>query len=463
MDREHRQDNKPFLRRFIPPFRLSIAKKLLAGFLINALLLILIAAFSLSNLNRINSINDSIIQVDTPLIDATERMIDAVLAQESYGKRYMILKSSDMLDLFSQRSVEFRALIDRVRALPNAGEVPVDRLMSLHTEYDNLFRNAFWERAASSVASQAYEEPVKRKQEELVSLLQNIALQTRQHQNTKNRLTMTIGKETFRITLALCVLAVLSGIVSALVITRSISVPILRLKKATKEVAEGRFNRVPLSLNQDEIGDLSVAFNEMTRRLKRLEEMYLDASPLTRLPGGIAIENVLRKRLSAQAPLAFCLLDMDNFKSFNDRYGYARGSDVILATSRIILGAVAECGKEEDFVGHIGGDDFVIITVPERYETICARVVDDFDRIIPDFYDPEDRERGYIVGKTRQGQEIRFPLITLSIAIVTNENRSFTSHLQIGEIAAELKDYAKKIPRSIYIIDKRKKQTETGV
>jgi diguanylate cyclase (GGDEF)-like protein len=184
--------------------------------------------------------------------------------------------------------------------------------------------------------------------------------------------------------------------------------------------------------------------------------MYLDASPLTRLPGGIAIENVLKKRIDSGTPIAFCVLDIDNFKAFNDRYGYANGSEVIKATARIVEGTVKEQGSGDDFIGHVGGDDFVVITTPDYMRNISTEIIKLFDHTIPGFYEAADRERGYIEGKTRQGVDMHFPIMTISIAIVTNERRKLTSALEASEIAAELKDYAKTIPKSVYVVDKRR-------
>jgi diguanylate cyclase (GGDEF)-like protein len=194
----------------------------------------------------------------------------------------------------------------------------------------------------------------------------------------------------------------------------------------------------------------------MGKRLRKLEEMYLDASPLTRLPGGIAIENVLKKRIDSSQPIAFCVLDLDNFKAFNDRYGYARGSEVIKETAKIIENVVKSKGSSDDFIGHVGGDDFMVITTPEFMREISSEIISQFDRRIPHFYDREERERGYILGKTRQGIEMEFPIMSISIAIVTNEHRHLTNPLEASEIAAELKDYAKSMPKSVFVVDKRR-------
>ena len=175
---------------------------------------------------------------------------------------------------------------------------------------------------------------------------------------------------------------------------------------------------------------------------------------MTHLADGLTIKNILKKRLDSGDKFAFFLLDIDNFKAFNDQYGYARGNLVLKEKAKIIEQAVREKGGQGDFVGHIGGDDFVVITVPERMHEIGNEIIKQFDARMPDFYDQKDRENGYIIGKNRQGVEIKFPIITFSIAIVTNERRRLTFPMEVSEIAAEEKDYAKMVQKSNYVIDK---------
>jgi diguanylate cyclase (GGDEF)-like protein len=241
-------------------------------------------------------------------------------------------------------------------------------------------------------------------------------------------------------------------------VTHHISSSLHKLKEATERIAEGNFDYDPEIKTRDEIGSLADAFLSMGKRLRKLEEMYLDASPLTRLPGGIAIENVLKKRIDSSLPIAFCVLDIDNFKAFNDRYGYASGSEVIKETARIIENAVKTKGTADDFIGHVGGDDYVVITTPSHMRELSREIISQFDQRIRGFYEPEDREKGYIFGKTRQGVEMHFPLMTISIAIVTNEQRHLSSPLEASEIAAELKDYAKTILKSVFVVDKRRSE-----
>lgn len=425
------------------------------GYLSLSLLLILVSIFALSNLKRLNSINESILKTDVPLIDAADKMIDHLLVQELYGRRYAIQKSPDMLMLFRQRSEEFDQIAEQIPLLPGKNNFPLDRLTALHNEYNDAFMQGVEHIGKRSSLANKHNANIVKKQEALLAFIEKLSSDARNDQKTKAVTTVGIGANAFRITAALCILGLLLGGGSALIITRNISISINRLKLATQQISEGRFDYKHNALNQDELGELSSAFDEMAKRLKRLEEMYLDASPLTRLPGGIAIENILQKRLDAGMPLAFCVLDLDNFKAFNDRYGYAKGSEVIKATAGIIEEVISKNGTEGDFIGHIGGDDFVVISTPDRYTNICKKIIETFDKTIPDFYDNEDRARGSFIGKTRQGQEVSFPLMTISIAVVTNKDRKLTNIVEVGEIAAELKDYAKSLPGSTYVVDKR--------
>jgi diguanylate cyclase (GGDEF)-like protein len=239
-------------------------------------------------------------------------------------------------------------------------------------------------------------------------------------------------------------------------ITHHISFSIHKLRAAAAQVAEGKFHYDPGIDTQDEIGALARGFLAMGKKLIKFEEMYLDASPLTRLPGGLAIENVMKHRLESGRPLALCVIDLDHFKAFNDRYGYAHGNVVIKETAKIIEGAAKTKGSPDDFVGHVGGDDFVVITTPAFMRGICTEIIRLFDERSPRFYNETDRAKCYIIGKTRQGREMRFPCMTISIAVVTNEKRAFTNTLEAAEIAAELKDYAKTIPQSVFVVDKRR-------
>ena len=437
-------------------YRLKIARKLMLGYSVLLVLLIAISVYALVNLNRLNEINSSILSTDLPVINTSEKMIDVILAQELYAQRYFILKTSDVLKLFWDKEKEFKQLTEQIRSLPGHKEYPIDQIVSLHTEYNYILSEALgWIEDPESPIARAFEKNVKAQQEKIIAVIKNMKARALRDQNEKTGLTATIGRIAFKASAVLCALGLLFSLIAAMVITHNISGAIKKLKHATGMISEGKFDHRPDIRNKDELGDLSQAFVTMAKRLKQLEEMYLDTSPLTRLPGGIAIENVMIKRIDAKASIAFCLMDIDNFKAYNDHYGYARGNDVIQSTAGIISEAVAKYGTEDDFIGHIGGDDYVLITTPDLYPRICQSVIDTFDKTIPGFYDEEDRERGHIAGKNRQGQEVKFPLATLSIAVVTNVKRKFINHIQYGEVAAEMKEHAKTIAGSIVMADQR--------
>ena len=181
----------------------------------------------------------------------------------------------------------------------------------------------------------------------------------------------------------------------------------------------------------------------------------LDANPLTRLPGNRSIQQELERRLNGGLPLAVCYIDLDRFKAFNDHYGFKRGDEVIQRTAALLLQCSASAGTPQDFVGHIGGDDFILVTTPARAEPLCQMIVREFDAMVPHLYDPEDLARGYLLHHDRKGQEVKTPLLSISIALVTNEERRLTHPGEIARLGAELKAYAKRFDRSLYVKERR--------
>ncbi len=198
---------------------------------------------------------------------------------------------------------------------------------------------------------------------------------------------------------------------------------------------------------------------ELLARVKtvlRRTEIDLDANPLTRLPGNVSIVNEIGKRINEGRLFAVCYIDLDKFKVFNDKYGFERGDELIRETARILIGAIEEKGEAHDFIGHIGGDDFVVITIPKMVDTLCNRIIEDFKVIASRVYDEEDFAKGYLLGKDRQGSPIRTPLVSISMGVVTNEQRTIEHVAQVGQIGAELKSHAKSLEGSNFVKDKRK-------
>ncbi len=191
------------------------------------------------------------------------------------------------------------------------------------------------------------------------------------------------------------------------------------------------------------------------RMLIRRSAANLDANPLTRLPGNVSINKELTEKIHRKEKFAVLYIDIDNFKALNDYYGFGEGDNVIKETARILIDSIQKKGTARDFVGHIGGDDFVIIATPEKAEVIAKKILADFDKVAPTFFEEEDRLKGYIETKGRDNQIHKFGFITVSIGIITNTKQNFTHTAQINSVGAEMKSLAKKFPESKYILDQR--------
>jgi len=199
--------------------------------------------------------------------------------------------------------------------------------------------------------------------------------------------------------------------------------------------------------------------NELDARIEGLIRRFhqsRSSNPLTGLPGNMSIEQEVNKRIFKRDPMAVLYIDLDNFKAFNDKYGYDKGDDVIQLVARILINAAEELGRKDDFIGHIGGDDFIFITGPDRMETVCNYIIKWFDELVPTLYNEEDQLRGHIEVVNRQGVVQHFPIMSVSIGVCTNEHRTLSSALQVSEICAEVKKAAKKAKRSNFVVDRRR-------
>lgn len=184
-------------------------------------------------------------------------------------------------------------------------------------------------------------------------------------------------------------------------------------------------------------------------------ERNVAVHPSTRLPGTTEIERAIRERLDSGAQFAVCYADLDHFKEFNDRYSYYDGDRVIFILSRILRDVVKGLCPD-GFVGHIGGDDFIMVLPLDMVQDVCSEIVAVFDILIPYQYSSQDRRAGYFFGKDRRGHLHRVPLMTVSIGIVTNERRRFSHPAEVSELATEMKSYAKTLPGSVFVVDRRR-------
>jgi diguanylate cyclase (GGDEF)-like protein len=178
-------------------------------------------------------------------------------------------------------------------------------------------------------------------------------------------------------------------------------------------------------------------------------------SPLTGLPGNHRINEEIELRTAVDESFAVCHVDLDNFKAFNDRYGWLRGDGVIGLLASTLKQVGAEAGTPQPFIGHVGGDDFVIICTPEQVEPLCEDAVERFDAAVVALHEPEDVKRGFLSVLDRQGHERHYPLTSVSIGVATTERRHYTDHRDVVAVANEMKTVAKGRVGSAIAIDRR--------
>ncbi len=190
------------------------------------------------------------------------------------------------------------------------------------------------------------------------------------------------------------------------------------------------------------------------KNLTRLLTINRRMSPLTGLPGNVQINSELKKHLIKNEEFSILYLDLDNFKAYNDVYGFLKGDQIIEYTANIIVKAVHDYGN--GFVGHIGGDDFVAIVPYKDIENLCQDIIYNFDSGVTRFYNEKDRKNGYIEVANRKGIIEKFPLTSISIAVVVADKGRFANILEIGDTAAQVKHAVKAVMGSSYAIDRRR-------
>lgn len=188
--------------------------------------------------------------------------------------------------------------------------------------------------------------------------------------------------------------------------------------------------------------------------LKRVQS-NLDANPLTRLPGNMDIVKNIKARIGQGKPYAVGYGDLNNFKAYNDKYGFSKGDEVIKYAAKIIISAVQKLSPQDHFVGHIGGDDFIFICEYEKANEICQMINETFDKGVGVFYEEEDRKKGFIVVEDRRGVVSQFPLVSIAIGMVSDEGKKFSNLGQINHSLTQLKKYAKSFQGSAYVRDRR--------
>lgn len=192
-----------------------------------------------------------------------------------------------------------------------------------------------------------------------------------------------------------------------------------------------------------------------TQLVKQRSQLHLDANPLTRLPGNMAIMKALQERISSGKSYGVGYVDLNNFKAFNDKYGFSNGDEILRFTAKTIVAVVQKMSPQHNFIGHVGGDDFVFICEYENATEICQAINEEFDKGVQSFYNEEDRKKGYVVVEDRRGVVSQIPLVSVAIGMASDEGGKFSNLGQINHALTQLKKYAKSFHGSAFVRDRR--------
>ena len=421
---------------------------------------LVVGGYAIFTLKELNGITTTILFNYAAASEKLTRMNDSVLAQDLHEKRYLMLRQLDAENLFLDRGREFGFYLAELAATGLYEPGVTDNISACHQKYNELFTQeaALIKQGKIKEAEDMSSNETKAGFNALLASLKDMALKVKAKQDYYINRTNDLSEKSLIITSALSIFSLVFGILFAYLITNHLSTAIVRLKEAADSIKSGDFDNLPEISGADELSDLALSFKEMSVRLKELEAMNLDANPLTKLPGNLAIEKELFTRLNETQGFSFCLIDLDNFKAFNDRYSYARGSDLIKWLADLLIRIKKEDGTEEDFLGHIGGDDFILICSPERVQPICNRIIEEFDKGIIEHYDPEDAKKGFIFSIDRNDKPAMFGIMTISIAVVNTDRTLISEPKEVTQKVSELKQYAKTFAKSIFIMDRRRER-----
>jgi len=437
--------------------RLTVTKKVVMAYALVAGFSLIAIIFALNSLHSQTTTSTELVNIDVKAISLTEQLQKSLVSQEKLGRQYLIINNKETIDLIREKFDQF----------PDEWEIllqllPLDRVSMVASEYDKYRTEGerYLQLADDDLSLKKLEAEFKKSYLPAHNDFYQALTNFRENQQARVDRTLAAlprdGAHSFRMTLLLLLLGILLATPVALSVLLGIHNSLRQLTRATHQIAEGNY-AVDINLSaHDEFGKLAREFQSMGRKLQEFEASNLDASPLTHLPGNMVIQRRVEGLLKDKVPFAHAFVDLDHFKAFNDRYGYQKGSDIISAVGDIISEIIKIEGDEDDFVGHIGGDDYIFLTSTEKVEHLAKRVIEEFDSMIPHYYSDEDRHSGFFICQDRFGVERQFPLMTISISIICSDTSNYDSAIAISHECAKMKEHLKRLPGSNYLIDRRR-------
>ncbi len=435
----------------------TVTKKVIIGYLVIVLFTVCAVGYALFQLHQQTRHTEHLVQIEFSTFELLRDLQQNLLALENIEKQLLILRDIELVGLRQNRNEELVSHVLTLQGLPvNEQSQTLLKVLEAYRQADKHLAQALqiedWELA--TILSDRTMVPLRA---QIVELL--VAYRERQQQQINADLTQLSQKTgaAFRATAILTLFGICLSAPVTITVIISIHRSVRALKSATQSISAGLFDHRLELAGDDEFSELAHDFYQMGEKLRELEQLHLDANPLTLLPGNRAIDRAIDTRINQKIDFAHLYIDLDNFKSYGDRYGYKAGSDVISQVGDLVQAVVNEFGNPDDLVGHIGGDDYVVLTSPDKGELLAQTIISRFDEMVPTLYSPEDRQAQSFVGKDRYGVERKFPLMSISIAVIHSTRYKYPSRLAISQDCARLKEYLKLQDGSTYMVEEQRK------
>ncbi len=434
----------------------TVTKKVVIGYLVVLIFSLLAVGFALSRMHQQSLDTEQLVNVEFRTFELVRDLQQNLLAQENIEKQLLILRDPALSELRLNRNNEFIRYALEINRPPLPENVePLIEYIDNYRQADNKLSEAlFWE--DWSHAQEISTEIMIPLRVQLLNYLADFRQQQQQNINTGLAQLSQHTGQAFQMTVLITLIGILLSAPVSLTVILSIHRSIKELKKATQRISAGRFDHQPELYGSDEFAQLASDFTQMGEKLSELEQLHLDANPLTLLPGNLAIDREIEMRIGRRENFSHLYIDLDNFKAYSDRYGYKAGSDVLAKVGTILKQVVGEHGSSLDLVGHIGGDDYVVISSLDSGEFLAQKIIEGFTELVPSFYSDEDQQAGSFVGEDRYGVKRTFPLMTISIAVIPSDHYEYPSRLAISQDCARVKEYLKIQEGSNYMLERRK-------
>jgi GGDEF domain-containing protein len=437
-------------------WRFTLVQKIASGYLLFALFTLLALAFALYSLHTQSRRTELLVKRDILALDLARELHSNLLAQERLEQQHHLLRDPALLELHTQRQDEFSAFWQRLSAIPSLPAAEqLAPAVAVYLQQTSQTAPLLLELPRLR-AERFITEQVAPPRDTLRVALETLATEQSERIEASLISLSVDNARSLRITAAIALLGVALAAPVALLVIFNIHRSVRELSRATRNISSGHFDIAIDLPSGDEFGDLAREFALMGKKLADLERICLDANPLTRLPGNLAIDRALQARIDSGRPFAHLYIDLDNFKAYGDRYGYQAGSTVIVKVSELLRQIVAKHGHPDDLVGHIGGDDYLVLTTAEHAETVARELIAAFDASVPELYSPEDRVAGFFIATDRFGVERPFPLLTISVAIIFSGNIEIATPVAFSQASARIKEHLKSLPGSNYLIERRR-------